>query len=408
MTLNLAYLTNTRLPSERANSVQTAQMCAAFAALGAQVTLYHPDRRNLPEFTNTNLWDYYGLPRSFMQRPIPCVDWFHLSGGRLWLERPIFWLQTLTFASSLLAILARSPADVYYSRDPFVLALLAVALPQARRRMVFEAHTFPTTKAARTFRRWALSRVKGTVAISRALAELYVGLGLTPQTVTTAPDGVDVSRFAPRRSRAEARAVLDLPTEKRLVVYTGGLYRGRGLEELIAAIRNLEAELVIVGGREAEAMIRLKAYAAEQGTTNVRFEGHHPPTDIPTYLAAADILAMPYSRRTVAPGGVTTDWMSPLKMFEYMAAARAILASDLPALREVLRHRENALLVEPDNAAALAEGLHCLLNDPAFADRLAAQARSDVEAYTWENRARAILEFATGERNREDAKAAKN
>jgi len=401
MTLNLAYITNTRIPSERANSVQTAQMCAAFAALGAQVTLYHPDRRNLPEFTNTNLWDYYGLPRSFKQYRVPCVDWFHLSGGRLWLERPIFLLQTFTFALSLLATLVHAPADVYYSRDPFVLALLVVALPGARRRMVFEAHTFPTTKAARTFRRWALSRVRGTVTISHALERLYVGLGLPPQTVTTAPDGVDVSRFsppfAPHRSKAEARTALGLPLDKKLVIYTGGLYRGRGLEELIVAAKNLEAELVIVGGKEAEAMARLKAYAAEQGAANVRFEGHHPPTDIPTYLAAADILAMPYSRRTVAPGGVTTDWMSPLKMFEYMAAARPILASDLPALREVLRDRENALLVEPDNAGALADGLCCLLNDPAFADRLAAQAQRDVEAYTWENRARGILDFALRE-----------
>ena len=103
---------------------------------------------------------------------------------------------------------------------------------------------------------------------------------------------------------------------------------------------------------------------------------------------------MPYSRRTVAPGGVTTDWMSPLKMFEYMAAARPIVASDLPALREVLRDRENAVLVEPDNAAALADGLRCLLGDASLAHRLATQARRDVEAYTWENRARIILDFA--------------
>ena len=62
---------------------------------------------------------------------------------------------------------------------------------------------------------------------------------------------------------------------------------------------------------------------------------------------------MPYSRRTVAHGGITTDWMSPLKMFEYMAAARPIVASDLPALREVL-NENNALLIPPDNATALA------------------------------------------------------
>ena len=391
--MNLSYITNTRIPSERANSMQTAQMCAAFAAIGVEVTLYHPDRRNLPEFSGVNLWDYYGLPRSFKQKLVPCVDWFYLSGRRLWLERPIFWLQTFTFALSLIFVLARASTDVIYSRDPFVLALLAVALPGARRRMLFEAHTFPTTEAARIFRRWALSRVRGTVTISHALEKLYISLGLPPHSVTTAPDGADVSRFSPSRLKSDARQAMGLPLDKKLIVYTGGLYQGRGLEELIAAMKNLEVELVIVGGKDAEATARLKTYAAEQGTVNVRFEGYRPPTDIPAYLAAADILAMPYSRRTVAPGGVTTDWMSPLKMFEYMAAARPIVASDLPALREVLRDHENAVLVEPDNAAALADGLRCLLGDASLAHRLATQARRDVEAYTWENRAHAILDF---------------
>lgn len=391
--MKLAYITNVRLPSERANGVQTTQMCAAFASMGVEVTLYHPHRRNLPEFANTTLWDYYGLPRSFKQQPVPCMDLFHLSGRRLWLERPIFWFQTFTFALALSAMLVRFPADVYYSRDPFVLALLTLAMPGARQRMVFEAHTFSGSAAGSRFRRWALSRVKGTVAISHALEKLYVGLGLPPEVVITAPDGVDVARFSPARPKAAARTALGLPLGTKLVVYTGGLYPGRGLEELIVAVKNLEAELVIVGGKDAEAADRLKAYAAEQGARNVRFEGHRPPTEVPSYLAAADILAMPYSRRTVAPGGVTTDWMSPLKMFEYMAAARPIVASDLPALREVLRHRENALLVEPDNAMALADGLRGLLSDTVFADRLATQARCDVEAYTWNNRAQAILRF---------------
>ena len=213
-------------------------------------------------------------------------------------------------------------------------------------------------------------------------------------TRSTASNGVNVTRFTSAPDRAAARTALGLPLEERLVVYTGGLYQGRGLEELITAIKGLEAVLVVVGGTDESAATRLKSLAAEVGAVNVRFEGHRPPAEIPLYLSAADVLAMPYSRRTVAPGGVTTDYMSPIKMFEYMAAARPILATDLPVLHEVLRDGENALLVPPDDAAALADGLRRLLTDSALADRIARQARCDVEAFTWDARAQAILNFA--------------
>jgi glycosyltransferase involved in cell wall biosynthesis len=393
--MKLAYITNARIPSERANAMQTVQMCAAFAAAGVEVRLYHPRRRNLPEFDSVDLWEYYGVPRVFTRVAVPCVDLFHLSGGRLWLERPIFLLQAITFALALIRMIARSPADRYYSRDPFALALMTLALPSSRRRMFFEAHTFPVTPAARAFRRWALNHIAGTVAISGALKELYADMGLPPEKVMAAPDGVSLSRFAAGLSKTDARRSLSLPPDKRLIVYTGGLYAGRGLEELIAAVKELDALLVIVGGKDEAAARRLKDYAVKVGAANVRFEGHRPPTQVPLYLAAADVLAMPYSRRTVAPGGVTTDWMSPLKMFEYMAAERPIVASDLPALREVLGE-ENALLVPPDDANSLADGLRRLLADDSLASRLATQARRDVEAYTWDNRARSILNFANG------------
>jgi glycosyltransferase involved in cell wall biosynthesis len=389
--MRLAYITNARIPSERANAMQSVQMCAAFAAAGAQVTLYHPARRNLPEFEGTDLWDYYGVPRTFNRRPVPCIDWFHLAGGRRGLERPIFLLQTLTFGIGLIRQLLRDRADVYYSRDPFALALLSGVLPNIRRRMLFEAHTFPATPAGRAFQRRALSNIGGTVAISQALARLLAGLGL--HSVLVAPDGVALNRSATLPSLPEARRQLGLPPSARLIVYTGGLYPGRGIEEMIGAVKDLDATLVIVGGKQAEALSRMQAFAAQSGVTNVRFEGYRPPTQIPVYLAAADILAMPYSRRTVAPGGITTDWMSPLKMFEYMAAARPIVASDLPALREVLSE-DNALLVIPDDVSALKAGFRRLLEEPALRQRLAARARRDVEPYAWDARARRILEFA--------------
>lgn len=393
--MKLAYITNARIPSERANAMQSVRMCAAFAAAGAEVTLYYPNRRNTATFAAVDLHPYYDVPRTFQTCLIPCIDWIAPHNKRRLLEKPVFMLQTLTFGAALLWRLWRSPVDVYFSRDPFVLALLAMAMPQSRRRMFFDAHAFPESGAGKKFRTWALSRVGGVFTNTKALRQLYLGLGLRPEAIVAAPNGVNVARFTAAPDQMSARAALGLPLEERLVVYTGGLYAGRGLEELILAMKGLAAQLLIVGGTDKAEVARLKSFAENVGVTNVRFEGHHPPAEMPLYLSAADVLAMPYSRRTVAPGGVTTDYMSPIKMFEYLAAGRPIIASDLPALREVLRDGPdgNALLVPPDDAGALASGLRRILADSFLADRLVAQARRDVEAYTWEGRAMTILKF---------------
>ena len=122
------------------------------------------------------------------------------------------------------------------------------------------------------------------------------------------------------------------------------------------------------------------------------FTGYQSPARIPHYLQAADVLLMPYGTRTLTPSGEnTTAFMSPLKMFEYMAAARPIVATDLPALRGTLRHEHNALLVAPDAQAPLAAAIARVLADSGLAARLAAAARADVEPLTWEARARGVL-----------------
>ena len=83
----------------------------------------------------------------------------------------------------------------------------------------------------------------------------------------------------------------------------------------------------------------------------------------------------------------TVEYMSPLKMFEYMASGRAILATDLPAIKTTLKHGKNAWLVEPDDEIALLAGLRHLLSNDDICDSLGAQAKSDVTKHTWDQRA---------------------
>jgi glycosyltransferase involved in cell wall biosynthesis len=113
---------------------------------------------------------------------------------------------------------------------------------------------------------------------------------------------------------------------------------------------------------------------------------------LPLYQAACDALLMPYQRRVAASsGGDIARYLSPMKVFEYMAAGRPILSSDLPVLKEILSP-QNALLLPAQDTPAWAAALQTLQTDPDRGRLLAEQARQDVQRYTWKRRAEIILE----------------
>ena len=112
---------------------------------------------------------------------------------------------------------------------------------------------------------------------------------------------------------------------------------------------------------------------------------------LPLYQAAADVLLMPFGKSVSgSSGGNTADVCSPMKMFEYMAAGRAVLTSDLPVLREVLND-ENALFYPPEDFEALSARFSRLIEDTAYRESLAANARKDAAQYSWQQRMQKIL-----------------
>jgi glycosyltransferase involved in cell wall biosynthesis len=188
--------------------------------------------------------------------------------------------------------------------------------------------------------------------------------------------------------KTDARRRLGLSEEGPWIVHSGHIYPGRGAEELVEAAVLLPGfQVLFVGGKPPD-IERVRSRVERLGLADrIRFAGTVPHRDVPMYLWAADILVMPYTSRTP-----TFRSMSPLKMFEYLAAGRPILATDFPVIREIL-NSDNAALVPPDSAEALAEGIRALLADQDRRERLAAQACRDAGAYAWEARARGILKI---------------
>ena len=114
------------------------------------------------------------------------------------------------------------------------------------------------------------------------------------------------------------------------------------------------------------------------------------PTAVSGWLRRARVGVMPLPEAGFVEASTFT---SPLKVFEFMQAGVPLVASDLPSIRELVRHGEHALLVAPDDPAALAAGIARLLQDRAFAARLVDAATVHVRAFTWERRAERLLEF---------------
>ena len=124
---------------------------------------------------------------------------------------------------------------------------------------------------------------------------------------------------------------------------------------------------------------------------NVTFTGFVPNADLPPYQAACDVLLMPYQAQVSASsGGDIARYISPMKMFEYLACGRPIIASDLPVLQEVLNKR-NALILPAGDARKWEAAIQRLQDDPAHAQNLAANARAEAQNYSWEARGEKII-----------------
>jgi glycosyltransferase involved in cell wall biosynthesis len=282
---------------------------------------------------------------------------------------------------------------VIYSRDTIV----AFWFVLWGARVIYEVHDLesehPSKIASPRVRRWmarvdgkTLRGARGVVSLTETFKNALVRWGWQPEArVWVIPDAFDETTFYPR-PRDECRAALGIPRDALVVAYAGMTFAYRGLETLLEAFRlwsEPRARLYLIGGRPFE-IDALKAEAHAWGLGDaVVFTGKLPGEKTAQYLNAADIL--------VIPGTVTTATASPLKMFEYMALARPIVAVDLPALREIL-HDDAALFFSTGMARELQACLVHLAADPARAAALAARARERVAPFTYARRAEKILE----------------
>lgn len=386
----LVLVANARMPSQRAQSLQVAQVAAAFARAGCPTRLLHARRFPTPALpAGSDLFDYYAVgpvnPKPLVEA-VPCFDWIDRVPTRL--QYLPARLQELTFARNaalrVRALGKGEPEARVLSRE----AECARALLRGRRphgRVFLEVHRVPGGAARRRWLLEAAAGARGVLAISGGVAEDLFELGVAPESVRVEHDGYEARGARPDRTLA--RRELGIAEDAKLVVYTGGLLAWKGVETLVDAARSLpELQFLVAGGMDQD-VARLRAYAG--ALPNLRFDGFQPPGRVTTYLAAADLGVIP-NRSTPA---ISARYTSPLKAFEALAMGLPLVVSDLPSLRELFTDGVDARFVAPDEAAPLAAGIASLMADDELRAGMSRRLLERAPEHSWDARARRILSW---------------
>ena len=378
--MRILYFADVRFPLERANGIQTMETCYALAQRGHDVTLaVRPDTQSPAR----DPFEYYGLAPNA-----------HLRLERAPVSGPAAARRFGYLAFAIGRTLGRERTDVVMTRDLGVASALLRMPRGVRAPVVYESHGYAPEVAAALPELVATARAPSRAKVKRLEArERHVWQAADGYVTITVGLAADLTTRLGKRKHLAAipdgvrlRGAVDIDVPAGNVVgYAGHLYAWKGVDILLEALALVPAATgLIVGGHAAEPdLARTRARAAQLGLADrVTFTGLVDPGRVADLLRQAAVLVLPNQA-----SAISTRFTSPLKLFEYMAAGRAIVASDLPSIREVLHDGVDALLVPPGDPGALGEAIGRLLADRELARRLAAAAAAAVPHYAWDRRA---------------------
>ncbi len=230
-----------------------------------------------------------------------------------------------------------------------------------------------------------LRAASAVIAVADELADhVHEDFGIERGKLRVVDNGVNTDLFRPLDTK-ECRKKLGLKQDARFVTFVGTLSVYQGLGTLLAACEQFVRE----HGRDVTTLIvgdgalrtEVERTISEKGLEScVTLVGRVPLEDVPQYVCAADVCVAPFAECVATAGG-----FSPLKVYEYMACGKAVVASDFSCFSSVLKEGPCGLTTEPGNAAALSQAIVRLLDNPAEAEQMGRRGRELVEKrFTWD------------------------
>ncbi len=378
--MRLAYLDPHAVPDEIPEALQILYTVDALGRNGIEVELITPPaRRDARSILGRNLSDRVHA------HPV------RTGRGFLWVRsnRPFYHAAT--------AILRGMDADAVLVRNLKMAEYLLREVPNLP--LFFETHELfvqsyreehpqpgwrERRKLAELARRegFVYRHARGLIALTPLLIEdIRKEYGVdTPAVV--APDGVDLEQAKPPATTVR--------TEIPVLLYLGSLHPWKGVDKIIRSMPHVKnpAVLHIVGGTPRR-IEELKSLAGDIGAgERVIFEGPVDPGRRFEWIHRADICLLPLTETSIA-----SRYTSPLKLFEYMAAGKAIIVSDLPSMRLLLENGRDAFMTETGDPASFAAAIDRLLSDSALRGKLAVNAGLRAKSFSWSARAQQVSEF---------------
>jgi glycosyltransferase involved in cell wall biosynthesis len=373
--VRIASISTSLVPSNTANSIQVMKVCEAMTELGHQVHLWVPGTAIVPFEKMIQL---YGLKNKFE------VTWLSSLKG----------FKRYDFAISSLSAASAWKAELIYTWLP---QCAWGGLSFLKKPAVLEMHD----RSSGMFGLYWLKKflksnhkkelVVVTAALKNAL-EIQSSITISEKEVIIAPNGVDLKRYEGILNCFSARESLNLE-QKLTIGYTGHFYAGRGIDILFNLAEAYPGvQFLWIGGRENE-LDEIRHRLDQEQLLNVVITGFVDNSQIRLYQAACEILLMPYEKAIAgSSGGNSADICSPMKMFEYMAAGRAIISSDLPVLHEIL-DEESVLFCPPEDVSAWIQAVGDLIADPLKRNSFAKSVKDKIQNYSIINRQKMILQF---------------
>jgi glycosyltransferase involved in cell wall biosynthesis len=366
--VKLIYATDSLVPSSRANAVNVVRMAEAFANIepSFELVAYSSNPGHIE-----SVFRKYGTK----EFPIRLIRYISIKGYRYLFA---IYLSILVFL--------KSPNCVYtrFVFGAFIFSFFG-------KNTILEVHSdFWRSKGSKSkFFKWALKRLRVVVISNKLKDSLLSDFPWFPdKNVLVAHDGAKLS------SGKQDILKLKGDDDALKVGYTGSLHKGKGMEliaEISTLLKDEQVEFHIVGGSDE----LIRKWKKSINAHGVFFYGHVPHSDIPEYIAAFDICLLP-NQEEISTGKKSRNispYTSPLKLFEYMAAGKLILSSDLPVLREIL-NEQNAILLACNKSKIWADNILKIAGDRNVYNEKGVQALRDLKKhYTWEQRANKILNF---------------
>ncbi|MCR4283770.1 MAG: glycosyltransferase family 4 protein [Parcubacteria group bacterium] len=371
--LKIFYIANARIPTEKAHGIQIMKMCEAFATKGADVTLVLPKRRNP---IKQDPFSYYEVKPIFKIKKLPSLD-------LLFIDSPVtFILSALVFSISVFGFLFFRKKDyVVYTRGEIILFLSKFL----SRRLFWETHIKPSN--IDRYKK-AVRKIGGVIVVTKYYRDILIKeFNVLPEKLLYFPDSVDLDIFDIDIDKGEARRRLNLPIDKKIIVYTGSLLKWKGIETLIESANFLDDDnlLYIVGDLKKDDSYYLPLV---KSSPNIKFVGLKPYGKIPLWLKASDVLVLTGTEKNE----ISKYYTSPLKLFEYMASGKPIIAPRLPSFLDIL-NENNSFLVDSDDPRKLADRIKFVLANEAQVQGITEKAYNDSKNYSWNKRSESIKNF---------------